>query len=81
MCLTLLFRLGKGEESFNYTGLIIDLVQIGLIDEVHQQALFGAVAQAGANHPAHFIHQLRFAPGLLVVLEDQFQDVVQIDFL
>ena len=81
MRFALLFRLGKGEESINHTGLVANLVQIGLIDEVHQQALFCAVAQATANHSPHFIYKFRLALNLLVVLKDQLKDVIQIDFL
>lgn len=77
----LLLPLGKGEESIYHAGLVTDLVQVGLVDEVHQQAFFGAVAQACADHAPHLIHQFRLALDLLVVLEDQFQDVVQVDLL
>ena len=39
--LALLFCLGKGEEGINHAGLVADLVQIGLIDKVDQQAYPG----------------------------------------
>ncbi|MNG11025.1 hypothetical protein D3C84_945280 [compost metagenome] len=73
--------MGESEKSIDHASLVINPVQIGLVDEVHHQALFGATAQAGANHPAHLLDQCRLVLDLLVLLEDQFKDVIQVDFL
>ena len=76
-----LFGLRKGEEGFNHAGFVVELAQVGLVDEVHQQTLFGTVAQAGANGAAHLFHQGGFGLDLFVVVEDQLQDVVQVVLL
>ena len=81
MRLTLLFRPGKGEESLYHAGLVAKLVQVCLINKIDQQALLGAVAEAGADQAAHVFHQCGFVLSFFVVLKDQFKNVVQIDFL
>ena len=40
---TLLLCLCKGEEGVNHTGFVANLIEVRLVDEVHEQALFGAV--------------------------------------
>ena len=54
--LALLLCPGKSEKGFNHTRLVTKLIQIGLIDEVNHQTLFGAVTQTGADHAPHLIH-------------------------
>lgn len=41
---TLLLGLREGEECVNYAGFVANLIEVGLVDEVHEQALFGAIA-------------------------------------
>ena len=60
---------------------LCDGVEIRALDEVHNQALLGALSQTGANHTAHLLDQSRLLAVHLVVVVDQVQDVVQIDFL
>lgn len=70
-----------GVEGFQYGGNVGDFVQIRIVDEIHNQTLFGAVSDTCADDAADFFHQLRFAFDFFVVLENQLQDVIQIDFL
>ncbi len=77
----MLLGLGELKEGIDYAGLIEQLIQVGLLDKVHHQPLFGAVAQAGAHHAAHVFQQRRLVFALLVALKNQRQDVVQIDLL
>ena len=60
---------------------LCDGVEIRALDEVHNQALLGALSQTVANHTAHLLNQSRLLAVHLVVVVDQMQDVVQIDFL
>ena len=60
---------------------LCDGVEIRALDEVHNQALLGALSQTGADHTAHLLDQIRLLAVHLVVVVDQMQDVVQIDFL
>ena len=60
---------------------LCDGVEIRALDEVHNQALLGALSQTGADHTAHLLDQCRLLAVHLVVVVDQVQDVVQIDFL
>ena len=71
----------KGKEGIDDGGLIADLIQICLVDEIDHQTLFGAVAEAASDHTANFIHKIRLALVLLVMLEDQLKNVIKVDLL
>lgn len=79
--LPFLFGLGESEEGIDHACLVADLIEVGLIDEINHQTLFGTIADTGADYPTDIVHQGRLVFDLLVFLEDQLQDVVQVDFL
>ncbi len=48
---------------------------------IHNQSLLGPVAYTRADYPADFLKQGSLVRGLPVVVENQFENIVQIDFL
>ena len=81
MHFSLLLSLGKLEEGIDHAGLVANLIQVGLIDEVHDQIFFSTVAQARTDDTTDVLHQHSFIFELFIVLKNQLQDVVKIDFL
>ena len=73
--------MGKLEEGIDHAGLVANLIQVGLIDEVHHQIFFSTVAQARTDDTTDVFHQQGFVFELFIALKNQLQNVVKIDFL
>ena len=59
----------------------MNFIKVIAIYEINDEAFFRAVANTCADNAPNFADKLRLALGLFVVLEDEFKDVIKIDFL
>ena len=77
----LLNFLRESEEGIYDFSLIVDFVEVCLIDEINEKTFLRPVSKAGADHSPDFVNESFLALLPLIVLENLFEDIVEIDLL